>query len=108
MNRSTPYMPRFEIVKVPPSRSSACSFASRARATRSARAAAISATVRWSQPRITGTRRPRSVATAMPTFADEWSSTASSAKVALTSRWRISASAQTFVRTSVTVGRSSG
>ena len=48
------------------------------------------------------------MATAIPTFADGCSSIASPAKVALTSRWRISATAQTFVRTSVTVGRSSG
>ena len=33
MNRSIPYMPRFEIVKVPPSRSDCCSFPARARST---------------------------------------------------------------------------
>ena len=33
MNRSIPYMPRFEIVKVPPSRSDCCSFPPRARST---------------------------------------------------------------------------
>ncbi len=44
MNCSMPYMPRFEIVKVPSSRSGILSFPSRARATRSARAAAISST----------------------------------------------------------------
>ncbi len=76
MNCSTPYMPRLEIVNVPPSRSAAWSLPSRARETMSARAAAISATVSRSQPGITGTSSPRSVATAIPMFAEGCSSTA--------------------------------
>src|SRR5919206_532561 len=49
MNCSTPYMPRFEIVNVPPSRSCWVSFPARARPTTSARAAASSAIVRLSR-----------------------------------------------------------
>src|SRR3954452_2549844 len=66
---STAYMPRFEIVNVPPSRSSARSFASRARPTRSARTPAISVNESRSAPRITGTTSPCGAATARPTFA---------------------------------------
>src|ERR671936_160712 len=106
-NCSTPYMPRFEIVKVPPSRSSCRSLFSRARVTMSARAAASSAIVRRSAWWMTGTTRPASIATAMPTFADGCSSIASSAQSAFTVRWRISAVAQALVRMSVTVGRGS-
>ena len=56
--RSTPNMPRLEIVNVPPSRSASCSFPSRARPTRSARATAISATVSASQPGIHRHQQP--------------------------------------------------
>ena len=69
VKRSIPNMPRFEIVKVPPSRSSRRSLPSRARPTRSARAAAISAIVRRSASRTTGTISPFGAATAMPTCA---------------------------------------
>src|SRR5262249_51279269 len=77
MNRSMPYIPRFEIVNVPPSRSPCCSLPARARSTRSARTFAISATLRRSAERMTGTTSPFGTATAMPTFADGWSSIAS-------------------------------
>src|SRR5829696_498791 len=100
VKRSTPYMPRLEIVNVPPSRSSARSLPSRVRETMSARAAAISGIVSCSQPGITGTARPCGIATAMPMFAVGKSFTESPAKWAFTSRWRISASATTFVRMS--------
>ena len=69
MNCSMSYIPRFEIVKVPSSRSGILSFPSRARETRSARTAAISSTDFRSAARITGTTSPFGVATAMPTFA---------------------------------------
>src|SRR5215471_14455618 len=105
---STAYMPRFEIVKVPPSRSSARSLFSRARPTRSARTPAISVNESRSAPRITGTTRPCGAATASPTFAVGCKTIASLVNSAFTSRWRISACAHTFVRTSVTVMRTSG
>ena len=70
-NCSTPNMPRFEIVNVPPWRSCSASLPSRARPTRSARARAISWIVRRSASRITGTTSPFGAATAMPTCADE-------------------------------------
>ena len=90
-------------MKVPSSRSSRCSFPSRARVTTSERAAAISASVSRSAPRMTGTTSPCGAATATPMFAVGCSRIASSAHCAFTSRWRMSAAAQTFVRTSVTV-----
>src|SRR5581483_992543 len=68
-NCPTPYMPRFEIVNVPPSRSSGRSFPPRARVTMSARRAATSVSVRRSTPRTTGTTRPCGAATARPMFA---------------------------------------
>src|SRR3954469_25988462 len=105
---STAYMPRFEIVKVPPSRSSARSFASRARPTRSARAPAISVSESRSAPRITGTTRPWGAETARPALALGWRRMASSVNSEFPSRWRMSACAQIFVRTSVTVMRTSG
>src|SRR5918992_164963 len=104
MNCSTPYMPRFEIVNVPSARSSCFSFPSRVRPTRSARTFAISWIVSRSAPLTTGTIRPCGAATAMPTFAAGKRSTRSPAKCALISRWRMSATAQTFVSTSETVG----
>src|SRR5262249_45238623 len=85
-NCSTPYMPRFEIVKVPPSRSSWRSLLSRARVTMSLRAAASSAIVFRSAWWMTGTTSPASIATAIPTFALGWNSMASSAHSALTAR----------------------
>src|SRR5262245_45534676 len=66
---STPYMPRFEIVNVPSSRSSCVSLASRARSTSWPRSIASSTSDFRSASRITGTTRPRSVATARPTWA---------------------------------------
>jgi len=68
-NRSMPYIPRFEIVNVPSSRSASWSFPSRARATRSARTEAISCTDFRSASRMTGTTSPVGAATAIPTFA---------------------------------------
>src|SRR5438034_4927405 len=91
VKRSTAYMPRFEIVNVPPSRSSARSFASRARPTRSARTPAISVSESRSALRITGTTSPCGAATARPTFAVGWRRIASSVNSAFTSRWRMSA-----------------
>ena len=96
------------MVNVPPSRSSARSFASRARPTRSARTPAISVSESSSALRITGTTSPCGAATARPTFALGWRRIASSVNSAFTSRCRMSACAQTLVRMSVTVMRTSG
>ena len=101
-------MPRLEIVNVPPSMSSRWSLPSRARPTTAARAAATSASDRCSAPWITGTISPRSVATAIATFAYGKTSSSSSVNWTLTARWRMSAAAHTFTSTSVTVTRSSG
>ena len=98
--RSTPNMPRFEIVNVPPSRSSCFSLFSRVRPTTSARSAASCGIVFVSQLRRTGTTRPLGIATAMPTLAVGWRWISSPAKSAFTARWRMSATAQTFVRMS--------
>src|SRR5438105_2268076 len=77
-NWSTSNMPRFEIVNVPPSRSSARSFASRARPTRSPRTCAICESDSCSALCTTGTTSPCGAATAMPTFAFGNESSASS------------------------------
>src|SRR5579884_376283 len=106
-NCSMPYMPRFEIVNVPPSSSACLTLPSRVRETRSARTAAISAIVRRSAAVMTGTSRPCGAATAMPTCALGWISIASPVKCAFTSRWRISAAATSFVSTSPIVTRTS-
>src|SRR5712691_2393375 len=108
MNCSTPNMPRFEIVNVPPSRSSCWSVLLRARSTTAPRSAAICAIVLSCASRITGTTSPCGAATAIPTFALGWMWISPSTKCALTSRCRISAAALTRVSTSVMVGRSSG
>src|SRR6266511_4320124 len=105
VKRSTPYMPRLEIVKVPFSRSSALSFPPRVRSTTSARATAISSIVFVSQDWMPGTTSPCGTATAMPMFAVGKSSTSSPPKCAFMSRWRMRASATTFVRMSEYVGR---
>src|SRR5919198_1167435 len=104
VNRSTPYMPRLEMVNVPPSRSSRRGFPSRARVTTSPRTAAISATDFRSHSGMTGTTRPAGRATARPMFAFGWNSIASSAQCAFSSRCRISAAAHTFVSRSEIVG----
>ena len=91
-------------MKVPSSRSDSWSLPSRARATRSARAAAISWIVRRSASRMTGTIRPFGAATAMPTCATGKRRIASPVKCAFTAGWRTSAAAETFVSRSLTVG----
>ncbi len=100
-------MPRFEIVNVPSSRSACWSLPPRVRSTRSARAFASSAIVLRSALRMTGTTSPCGTATANPTFAVGKIRTASPAKCAFTSRWRRSATALAFVRTSENVGLAS-
>ena len=105
VNCSTPNIPRFEIVNVPPSRSARFSLLSRARPTRSARARAISCTVRRSASRITGTTRPCGAATAIPTWAPGMTlDRPRPLNVALTGGWRMSATAASFTSTSFTVG----
>ena len=71
-NEVTPNMPRFETVNVPPSISCWRTLPLRARATMSLVAAAISVSVMRSASRSTGTIRPSSSATAMPTCACSW------------------------------------
>src|SRR3954454_19026872 len=105
---SIPYMPRFEIVNVPSSRSCAVSLLLRARPTTSPRAAPTSTSDSRSTERTTGTTRPWGAATAMPMFAVGNFSNASSLYCTLTSRCRISACAQIFASRSVTVTRTSG
>src|SRR5439155_10321207 len=107
-NCSMPYIPRLEIVNVPSSRSCAVSLLPRARPTTSPRATATSASVWRSTERTTGTTSPCGAATAMPMFAVGNLSSASSVNCTFTSRWRISACAQSFASRSVTVMRTSG
>src|SRR5579862_5115671 len=108
MNCSTPNMPRFEIVKVPPSRSRAVSLLSRARPTTSPRADASSASDSRSTLRTTGTTSPCGAATAIPMSAVGNRSSASSVYWTLTSGWRTSAWAESLARRSVSVTRTSG
>ena len=104
-NCSTPNMPRFEIVNVPPSRSTGLQLAvAGARPTRSARAAAISAIGQALGARITGTTRP---GRSRPRSRRSPSGGARSRRRRRGRSPRGGASARprtTFVRTSVTVG----
>src|SRR6266850_1414219 len=85
-------MPRFEIVKVPPCRSSGRRLPARAASTTSCRRAEIAARSSLSASCTTGTTRPSSVATAIPTLIASATTIEPSSHVALTRGCRRSAS----------------
>ena len=72
VSKSAPPDPVLVTVKVPPLSSSGVTLFARVRVARSAIFRAIPARLRSPAPRMTGTTRPRSVSTAMPTFSSPW------------------------------------
>ncbi|CPU65292.1 Uncharacterised protein [Mycobacteroides abscessus] len=72
MSKTAPPEPVFVIVNVAPASSSGPTLLARVRAPRSAILRAMPARLRSPASLITGTTRPRSVSTAMPTFSWPW------------------------------------